>query len=98
MKIDSKTVDKLADLAKLEFDEEGKKEIAHDLNRIVEFVEKLSELDTSNVEPLIYMSEDANVMRDDIVKQTITQQEALKNVPVKDSDYIKVPKVITREE
>ena len=98
MKIDSKTVDKLADLAKLEFDEEGKKEIAKDLNRIVEFVEKLSEIDTTNVEPLIYLSEDTNVMRKDEVKTSITQQEALKNVPVKDSDYIKVPKVITREE
>ncbi|HTB32643.1 MAG TPA: Asp-tRNA(Asn)/Glu-tRNA(Gln) amidotransferase subunit GatC [Bacteroidia bacterium] len=97
MKIDSKTVDKLADLAKLEFDEEGKKEIVNDLNRIVEFVEKLSELDTSNVEPLIYLSEDRSAMRDDVVKQVITQQEALKNAPVKDSDYIKVPKVITRE-
>jgi aspartyl-tRNA(Asn)/glutamyl-tRNA(Gln) amidotransferase subunit C len=97
MKIDSKTVDKLADLAKLEFDEEGKKEIAKDLNRIVEFVEKLSELDTSQVEPLIYMSEDTNVMRDDIMKPGVTQQEALKNVPVKDSDYIKVPKVIDKK-
>jgi len=97
MKIDSKTVDKLADLAKLDFDEEGKKEIAKDLSRIVEFVEKLSEIDTANVEPLIYLSEDTNVMRNDVVKQTITQQEALKNVPVKDSDYIKVPKVITKE-
>jgi len=96
MKIDSKTVDKLADLAKLEFDEEGKKEIIKDLNRIVEFVEKLSEIDTSDVEPLIYMSEDTNIMRDDVVKQEITQQEALKNVPVKDSDYIKVPKVIDK--
>jgi aspartyl-tRNA(Asn)/glutamyl-tRNA(Gln) amidotransferase subunit C len=97
MKIDLKTVDKLADLAKLEFDEEGKKEIARDLNRIVEFVEKLSELDTSQVEPLIYLSEDTNVMRNDIMKPGVTQQEALKNVPVKDSDYIKVPKVIDRK-
>ena len=97
MKIDIKTVDKLAALAKLEFDEEGKKEIAKDLHRIVEFVEKLSELDTSNVEPLIYLSEDTNVMRNDEVKQEITQQEALKNVPVKDSDYIKVPKVIDKK-
>jgi aspartyl-tRNA(Asn)/glutamyl-tRNA(Gln) amidotransferase subunit C len=85
-------VDKLAELAKLEFDEEGKKEIAKDLNRIVEFVEKLSELDTTNVEPLIYLSEETNVMRDDIVKQEFTQSEALKNAPLKDSDYIKVPK------
>jgi aspartyl-tRNA(Asn)/glutamyl-tRNA(Gln) amidotransferase subunit C len=97
MKIDLKTVDKLADLSKLEFDEEGKKEIAKDLNRIVEFIEKLSEIDTSNVEPLIYMSEETNVMRDDVMKPGVSQQEALKNVPVKDSDYIKVPKVIDRK-
>lgn len=97
MKIDSKTVDKLAELAKLEFDEASKKEIINDLNRIVSFVEKLNELDTSNVEPLIYLTEDTNVMRADEVKQEITQQEALKNAPKRDSDYIKVPKVIDKK-
>ena len=97
MKIDSKTVDKLAELAKLEFDESSKEEIINDLNRIVTFIEKLNELDTSNVEPLVYLTEDTNVMRDDIVKQEITQQEALKNAPKKDSDYIKVPKVINKK-
>ena len=97
MKIDSKTVDKLAELAKLEFDEASKKEIINDLNRIVSFVEKLNELDTSNVEPLVYLTEDTNVMRADEVKQEITQQEALKNAPKRDSDYIKVPKVIDKK-
>src|SRR5580693_7634928 len=94
MKVDAHMVDKLADLAKLEFDEEGKKEIIKDLNRMVEFIEKLEELDTSNVEPLIYMTEDTNVMREDVVKQEISQHEALKNAPLKDSDYIKVPKKV----
>lgn len=97
MKIDSKTVDKLAELAKLEFDEASKEEIIQDLNRIVSFVEKLNEMDTSNVEPLVYLTEDTNVMRDDTVKQEITQQEALKNAPKRDSDYIKVPKVIDKK-
>ena len=97
MKIDSKTVDKLAELAKLEFDEASKEEIIKDLNRIVTFVEKLNEMDTSNVEPLVYLTEDTNVMRDDTVKQEITQQEALKNAPKRDSDYIKVPKVIDKK-
>ena len=97
MKIDSKTVDKLAELAKLEFDESSKEEIIKDLNRIVTFVEKLNELDTSSVEPLVYLTEDTNVMRDDIVKQDITQEEALKNAPKRDSDYIKVPKVIDKK-
>jgi aspartyl-tRNA(Asn)/glutamyl-tRNA(Gln) amidotransferase subunit C len=97
MKIDSKTVDKLADLAKLEFDEASKEEIITDLNRIVSFVEKLNEMDTSNVEPLIYLTEDTNVMRADVVKQEISQQDALKNAPKRDSDYIKVPKVIDKK-
>jgi len=97
MKIDSKTVDKLADLAKLEFDEASKVEIITDLNRIVSFVEKLNEMDTSNVEPLVYLTEDTNVMRADEVKQEISQQDALKNAPKRDSDYIKVPKVIDKK-
>jgi aspartyl-tRNA(Asn)/glutamyl-tRNA(Gln) amidotransferase subunit C len=97
MVIDSKTVDKLADLAKLEFDDASKQEIIKDLNRIVTFIEKLNELDTSSVEPLIYLTDETNIMRDDVVKQEITQQEALKNAPKKDSDYIKAPKVIDKK-
>jgi aspartyl-tRNA(Asn)/glutamyl-tRNA(Gln) amidotransferase subunit C len=97
MKIDSKTVDKLAELAKLEFDEASRDEIVNDLNRIVSFVEKLNELNTSSVEPLVYLSDSTNVMRDDIVKQEITQEEALKNAPKRDSDYIKAPKVIDKK-
>lgn len=97
MVVDSKMVDKLADLAKLEFDENSKKEIIADLNRMVGFVEKLNEIDTTDVEPLIFMTEEINIMRDDVVKQEITQQQALQNAPVKDSDYIKVPKVIDKK-
>lgn len=97
MVIDEKTVDKLADLAKLEFDEASRKDIVKDLNRIVSFVEKLNEIDTSSVAPLIYLSDSTNVMRNDEVKQVITQAEALKNAPEKDSDYIKAPKVIDKK-
>ena len=98
MKIDSKTVDKLAELAKLEFDDKSKEEIVKDLNRVVSFIEKLNELDTTSVEPLIYLTEStANVTRKDEVKQEISQQEALKNAPKRDSDYIKVPKVIDKK-
>jgi aspartyl-tRNA(Asn)/glutamyl-tRNA(Gln) amidotransferase subunit C len=97
MKIDSKTVDKLAELARLEFDEASRNEIVNDLNRIVSFVEKLNEIDTSSVEPLIYLTDTTNSMRNDEVKQVITQQEALKNAPKRDSDYIKVPKVIDKK-
>lgn len=92
--IDTSMIDQLAHLARLEFDEAAKKEIQQDLNRMLAFVDKLSELDTAEVEPLIYMTDERNVLRPDIPEQTVTQQEALKNAPKKDSDYFKAPKVI----
>jgi len=96
-KIDIKTVDEVAHLARLEFNDEAKAEIVNDMNRMLAFVDKLNELNTDNVEPLIYMTDERNVMREDEPKQTITQKEALKNAPKKDSDYFKVPKVIDNQ-
>jgi aspartyl-tRNA(Asn)/glutamyl-tRNA(Gln) amidotransferase subunit C len=93
-KIDIKTVEEVAHLARLEFNEEGKAEILNDMNRMLAFVDKLNEMDTTDVEPLIYMTDERNVLREDEPKQTLTQKEALKNAPKKDSDYFKVPKVI----
>ena len=92
--ISSKTIDEVAHLARLEFNEEAKAEIANDMTRMLGFVDKLNELNTDGIEPLIYMTEQENLLREDEVIQTITQQEALKNAPKKDSDYFKVPKVI----
>mgnify|MGYP000996468398 FL=1 len=93
-KIDIKTVEEVAHLARLEFTEEGKADILNDMNRMLAFVDKLNEMDTDGVEPLIYMTDEKNVMREDESKDTLTQKEALKNAPKKDSDYFKVPKVI----
>ena len=96
MKIDTETVDKIAHLARLEFEKESKAQIINDMNNMLSFIEKLNELDTTNVEPLIYMSKEVNVLREDDVRHDITQQEALKNAPKKDSDYFKVPKVLEK--
>lgn len=96
MEVTNELVDKLANLAKLEFSAEEKIKIQQDLGKIVTFVDKLSELDTTNVEPLIFMSNEVNVLREDEVHQTITQEEALKNAPKKDSDYFKVPKFLDK--
>lgn len=92
--IDDATVDKIAELARLEFDDIARSEIKADLNKILEFVDQLNEVDTEGVEPLIYMNEEPDQLRDDVVNYTIDQKEALKNAPDKDSDYIKVPKVL----
>ena len=96
MKIDNETVDKIAHLARLEFNTQSKQEMVKDMNNMLGFIEKLNELDTTNVEPLIYMSDEVNVLRDDEVIVEITQEQALKNAPKKDSDYFKVPKVIEK--
>jgi aspartyl-tRNA(Asn)/glutamyl-tRNA(Gln) amidotransferase subunit C len=64
------------------------------LNKILNWVDKLSELDTDNIEPLIHMTEEVNVMREDVAQNTVTHEEALRNAPKKDSDYIRVPKVL----
>ena len=67
-----------------------------DLESILGFVDKLSEIDTEGVDPLIYLSEELNVLRTDEIGEEITQEDALKNAPEKDSDYFKVPTVLKK--
>ena len=93
-KIDIKTVDEIAHLARLEFNDEAKQGIITDMNRILDFVDKLNEVNTDTIEPLIYMTHEQNVLREDVPQITLTQKEALKNAPQKDTDYFKAPKVI----
>jgi aspartyl-tRNA(Asn)/glutamyl-tRNA(Gln) amidotransferase subunit C len=94
MKIDIATVDRLADLARLEFDNQTKEEMAKDMNNMLQFVDKISELDTAGVEPLIFLTEESNVFREDEISHEVSQSEALKNAPKKDMYYFRVPKVI----
>ena len=96
MKVTDAIVDRVAFLAKLEFKGAQKNRIKEDLNEILEMCEKLNEVDTEGVEPLVFMSPEKNAFRDDEPKQEITKKEALKNAPEKDSDYFKVPKVFAR--
>lgn len=97
MSVDRKTVDRIAELSRLEFNEEEKVEITNDMNKMLDFVDQLSEINTDGVEPLVYMLDEQTPMRKDEVKQEISQAQALKNAPLKDSDFIKVPKVINRD-
>jgi aspartyl-tRNA(Asn)/glutamyl-tRNA(Gln) amidotransferase subunit C len=94
MKIDRPLLDKIAHLARLDFDEKDAAKMIQDMNAIVEWVEKLSEVDTEGVEPLTTMSHEINVMREDVVAQHITREQALANAPQKDPEYFRVPKVI----
>jgi len=95
MNIDDKTIDHIAKLSRLEFNDAEKAAIKGDLERVLDLVNKLNDLDTEGVEPLIHMTQSVNVLRDDVVKEEITKEEVLLNAPQKDSDYFKVPKVIS---
>jgi aspartyl-tRNA(Asn)/glutamyl-tRNA(Gln) amidotransferase subunit C len=96
MKVSDELIDRLSNLAKIEFDDKARGEIKNDMNKMLDFVDKLNEIDTEGINPLIFMSEEINVLREDIAKETITQKEALKNAPHHDSDYIMVPKVVSK--
>lgn len=96
MDINNETVDRLADLAKLEFNETEKENIKNDLNRILSYFEKLNEVNTDGVEPLIFMSDNVNLLRADEPHTEFTKADALLNAPAKDSDYFRVPKFIEK--
>lgn len=97
MKIDETTLDRIAELARLDVSEPAMRAaLLTDMQRVIDFVEKLNEVDTKGVEPLIFMTEEQDVLREDVAMLEITKKEALQNAPVKDSDYFKVPRVVDK--
>lgn len=96
MKVDKVTLDRLANLARLRFSSSEEGAIKNDLQRIVDFCEQLDRVETEGVEPLIYMTEESNNLREDVVKPALNKELALKNAPLADSDYFKIPKVIKK--
>jgi len=96
MIIDKETVEKVANLARLELAEDEKEAMIKDMNKILDFMAKLNELDTTGIDPLVYMTNEVNVLREDVVKQQITTTEALQNAPKHTDDYFLVAKVIEK--
>lgn len=94
MEVNDAMIDKLAHLSRLQFNQTEKAAIKKDLQQMIEFVEKLNELDLEGVEPMLFMSEEVNVLREDEIKGSISRAEALKNAPLHDEQFFKVPKVI----
>ena len=94
MSVSKKDVEKIAQLAKLKFNDQELDSFTDDMNRILSYVDKLNELDTKNVEPLSHPNEGSNVFRDDELKKSIPTDEALKNAPDRNDKFFKVPKVI----
>ncbi|MBC8052336.1 MAG: Asp-tRNA(Asn)/Glu-tRNA(Gln) amidotransferase subunit GatC [Sphingobacteriaceae bacterium] len=96
MNIDNETIAKMAHLARLDVNPNEQASLLKDMNNILHFMEKLNELDTSSVEPLIYLTDEVNVFREDAVHTEIVSSEALKNAPQQDGTYFQVAKVIDK--
>lgn len=96
MEVNDELVEKLAHLSRLTFETDEKEKIKADLQQMISFIEKLNEIDTSGVEPLLFMTDEVNVLRNDEIQGSVTRQEALMNAPVQDGQFFKVPKVIRK--
>ena len=96
MEVNDAMVEKLAHLSRLHFNETEKAEIKNDLQRMIAFVDKLNELNLDGKEPHLFMSDEVNVLREDEIKGSISREDALKNAPLHDEQFFKVPKVIRK--
>lgn len=96
MEINDAMIDKLANLARLKFNETEKVQIKSDLQNMIGMIEKMNELDTTDVAPLLHITENVNVLREDMVEGSITNEEALQNAANKNAPFFIVPKVIKK--
>lgn len=94
MQIDTALISRLEKLARLQLDTNERKKLAGELQRILDMVDKLKELDTEGVEPLVYLNDEADRLREDEVSNQVSQEEALRNAPEHDGQFFRVPKVI----
>jgi aspartyl-tRNA(Asn)/glutamyl-tRNA(Gln) amidotransferase subunit C len=98
MQVDDALIEKLSRLAMLQFNNEEREEIKKDLEKMIGFVDKLKELDTTGVEPLVHVTGEVNILREDVTGNMLSRDEALKNAPQHDGTYFQVPKVIKKPE
>ncbi len=96
MIVNDTLIEKLAHLSRLELKDEEKEEMKTELEKMIGFIDKLNELDTTGVEPLLHMSENVDIFRNDEVSGQISKEEVFKNAPLHDDDFFKVPKVIKK--
>mgnify|MGYP001364799624 CR=1 FL=1 len=94
MSIDLKTIKHISKLSRISVDEQKAEKLAGDLNSIFEFIEKLNELKTDNVEPLTSVAETTLKFRSDEIKSKNIREQIMKNSPEDNEDFFVVPKVV----
>ncbi len=93
-RIDEAQVRKVAKLSRLELTNAEVEEFTGQLSAILDYVEKMNELDTSGIEPLAHCLPVSNVLREDYVRESLGTEKALANAPQRDGDFFKVPKIL----
>ena len=93
MSVTLNDLEKIAQLARLKLKDEEKEKFLGQLNQILEYVEKLNELNTEGIEPLSHSMDLINVM---LEKPSLPREKALENAPSKDEEFFRVPKVVSR--
>lgn len=96
MSVSTEEIENIANLARLNLNENEKEKLKGQVNQILEYVKKLNELNTDDTEPLSHTLELTNVFRKDEVQESLSQQKALSNAPVKSDQFFRVPKVIKK--
>lgn len=96
MVINDELLEKLANLSRLEFSSEEKVILKEELEKMIGFFDKLNELDTENVEPLLFMNINDNFTRQDTVKNELRVKDVFENAAVHENQFFKVPKVINK--
>ncbi len=94
MKIDQATLQKMAHLARLNFDSQGAEKMSKDLSQVLDWIDQLQEVPTEEVAPLTSMSTEINAFRADEVGEQLTQDQALQNAPAQENGFFTVPKVL----
>lgn len=92
--IDRNTLEHVGRLAKIVLDEEDIDEFLPQLQSIIELFDEINSVDTEAIEPTFHVFGLKNVFRDDEIKPSLDKEEVLKNVPRKDKDYVKSPKIL----
>lgn len=94
MQVNDELISALEKLARLQLSTEERERLGQDLQHILDLVDRLKELDTDGVEPLIWLSDPEQTLREDQVSNQLTPAEALQNAPSHDQHFFRVPKVI----
>ncbi len=96
MKITDHEIQNLAHLSRLELNKSESVKMKKDLSKILDFVAAIEKIDIKNVEPLVYMTDSENILRDDIISSGLSLEKVMKNNPNQGSNYFTVPKVIDK--